>query len=122
MGVGFEAGNRGVDERVVFAEDRTVGGEQVFDLALADSFQAADVVGKVRSVVGIDHPDATISKNIVAGEEEIIHPESELAGGVSRGAPNLQGSVADHQPIPLVDRSIDLAPEYECPGLRFGHR
>ncbi len=39
---------------------------------------------QVRAVVGVDHADAAVAEDVVAREEQVAHPERELAGGVAR--------------------------------------
>ena len=96
-------------QSVILAEDRTVRGEQVLDVGLADADQAGDEVDEVRAVVSVDDPDAAVAEDVVAGEEQVAHPQGELAGGVAGRAPDLQLLVADPDSVPLVDRPVDLA-------------
>ena len=95
VGVGFEAGDRRFDQAVVLAEDRSVRGEKVFGVRVADALQAGDEIGQVGAVVGVDEADAAVSENIVAREQELAHAECELSGGVTGRAPDLEGLVAD---------------------------
>ena len=43
------------------------------------------------------------------GEQQVVHAEGELAGGVAGGAPDLQGPVADLDLVAVVDDHVDLA-------------
>ena len=70
-------------------------GSRYFDVAGADALQAGDEIDQVRAVVGVDDADAAVAEDVVAGEEEVAHPEGELAGRVAGRAPDLERPVAD---------------------------
>ncbi len=46
-------------------------------------------------MVGVDDADAAIPEDVVAGEEQVAHPDRELAGRMAGRAPDFQGLVAD---------------------------
>ena len=49
-----------------------------------DSLQAGDEIHQARAVVGVDHADAAVAEDVVAGKEQVAHPQRELAVGVAR--------------------------------------
>ena len=109
VGIAFEAGDRPVEQGVILAEDRAVRGEEILGVAIADAPEAGDEGGDVRPVMGVDQADAAVAEDVVAREEQVPHPERELTGRMARGAPDLEGLIADPDRIPFVDRLVDLA-------------
>ena len=65
-------------------------GEQVVGVAGADALQAGDEIGQVRAVMGVDDAHAAVAEDVVAREEEVAHPERELAGRMSGRAPDFE--------------------------------
>ena len=102
MGVALEPRDGRFEQLVVLAEDRAVGGEQVFDIAGEDSLEARDEVNQARAVVGVDHADAAVAEDVVAGKEQVSHPERELAGRMPGRAPDCRVL------LPIVTRSPSL--------------
>ena len=43
----------------------------------------------------VDHADTAVTENVVAGKEQVSHPQRELAGRVARRAPDFERLVAD---------------------------
>ena len=57
-------------------------------------------------MMGVDHADAPIPKNVVARKKQVAHPQRELTGRVSRGTPDFQGLVADLQKVATGDPTV----------------
>ena len=106
--VGFQPGERAVDQAVVLAEDRAVAGEQPFDVAGLDPLQRLDEVGDAAAVVGVDRADAAVAEQVVAREEQVAQAERELAVGVARRVPDFELQVADADAVAIVDQRFDL--------------
>ena len=100
-------------------------GRRYFGVAGADPPQAGDEVDEVRAVVGVDHADAAVAEDVVAREQQVAHPERELAGGVAGRAPDLQRPVADRRARPPRRSSrppCSGASGCGCSGRRSGRR
>ena len=102
-----------------------MGREQELDIGVADSLQAGDEFDQVRPVVGVDDADAAISEDIIAREQQVTHPQGELAGGMTGRAPDLQVLVAEpgsERPRRSSDRPCIAASGCGFPVRRSVHR
>ena len=59
-------------------------------------------------MVGVDRPNRAVAVDVVAGEEEVVEAEGELAVGVAGGVPDLEPARADLERVAVTDRPIDL--------------
>ncbi len=103
MEIGFQPGDRGVEELFVFAKNRAVAREQPLDVAGADSLQAADEGRDVAAVMGVDRPHAAVAINVVAAQEQIAEAERELAIGMSRRVPDFEALIANGDDVSFID-------------------
>ena len=73
VSVRLQSCHRCLDHPVVLPENRPVRGQQVLYVRVPDSFQARDEFRQVRTVMGIDHTHAAISKDVVPAEQQMAH-------------------------------------------------
>src|SRR5262249_32172359 len=77
--IGLAPRDCAVDQPVILAKHRAVAGQEPLDVAGLDPLQRLDEIGDVAAVMGVDRANATIAEQIVAGKEQVAHPERELA-------------------------------------------
>ena len=92
-------------EGVVLAEHGAMAGKKPLDVAVADPLERLDESGDIRTVMRVDISDASVSIDVVAGEEQIAQAERQLAVRVSRRVPHFDLSAPHVEDVAFVDRA-----------------